>query len=236
MVSVAKRRRSLRPYPIPRFAVPATERPSYGGSLVAAAAALGIPLMGWQEYVGEVALEHDGGQLAYRDVVVSTPRQSGKSTLVLAAIVARMLAAPGQTVLYGAQTRLAARTKLFDRWWPRLRRSPLRDMFTLTRATGAESLRAVNGSVMYLLSADEGASHGETLDLAVLDECWRLDASAEQACRPAMATRANAQLWMLSTAGTDKSVFWRSKVDAGRTVAKLGLTEGVAYFEWSAAP
>jgi phage terminase large subunit-like protein len=203
---------------------------------VAAAVALGVPLMGWQEHTGGVALEHDGGQLAYRDVVVSTPRQSGKSTLVLALVVARMLSAPSQTVLYGAQTRLAARTKLFDRWWPRIRRSGLRDMFTLTRATGAESLRAVNGSVMYLLSADEGASHGETLDLGILDECWRLDASAEQAVRPGMSTRPNGQIWMLSTAGTDRSVFWRSKVDAGRTVAKLGLTEGVAYFEWSAAP
>src|SRR5207247_974721 len=104
--------------------------------------------------------------------------------------------------------------------------------FTLTRATGAESLRSVNGSVMYLLSADEGASHGETLDLAVLDECWRLDASAEQACRPAMSTRVNGQFWCLSTAGTARSVFWRSKVDAGRTVAELGLTEGMCFFEW----
>jgi hypothetical protein len=33
------------------------------------------------------------------------------------------------------------------------------------------------------LSADEGAGHGEVVDLAVLDECWRLDASAEQAVR-----------------------------------------------------
>jgi phage terminase large subunit-like protein len=225
----------LRQFPTPRFAVPATDRPSYGGAVAATAAQLGVPLMGWQEHVAGVALEHEGGQLAYRDVCVSTPRQSGKSILVLAVVVARLLAAPGQTVLYGAQTRLAARTKLFDRWWPRLRRSPLREAFTLTRATGAESLRAVNGSVMYLLSADEGASHGETLDLAVLDECWRLDASAEQACRPAMATRANGQMWCLSTAGTERSVFWRSKVDAGRTVAELGLTEGMAYFEWSAA-
>jgi phage terminase large subunit-like protein len=225
----------LRPYPIPRFAVPATDRPSYGGAVAATAARLGVPLMGWQEMVATVALEHEGGQLAYRDVVVSTPRQSGKSTLTLALVVSRMLAAPGQTVVYASTTRLAARTKLFDKWWPRLRRSPLRETFTLTRATGAESLRSVNGSVMYLLSADEGAGHGEVVDLAVLDECWRLDASAEQAVRPAMATRRNGQLWCLSTAGTARSVFWRSKVDAGRTVAELGLAEGTAYFEWSAA-
>jgi phage terminase large subunit-like protein len=50
-----------------------------------------------------------------------------------------------------------------------------------------------------------------------------------------MATRAAGQLWMLSTAGTERSAFWRSKVDQGRTVAGLGLTEGVFYAEWSAA-
>jgi phage terminase large subunit-like protein len=225
----------LQPYPIPRFQVPATDRPSYGEAVAVTAARLGVPLMGWQELVAGVALEHEDGQLAYRDVAVSTPRQSGKSTLTLALIVSRMLAAPGQTVVYASTTRLAARTKLFDKWWPRLRRARMNEMFKLSRATGAESLRAANGSVMYLLSADEGAGHGEVVDLAVLDECWRLDASAEQAVRPAMATRANGQLWALSTAGTDRSVLWRSKVDAGRTVAELGLTEGMAYFEWSAA-
>src|SRR6266566_3187651 len=113
MVAPAKWRRFLRPYPPPRFGVPQTDRPSYGGSLVAAAAALGVPLMGWQEHVAGVALEHDGGQLAYRDVAVATPRQSGKSTLTLALVTSRMLAAPGQTVVYASTTRLAARTKLF---------------------------------------------------------------------------------------------------------------------------
>jgi phage terminase large subunit-like protein len=203
--------------------------------LVKVAAALGTPLMPWQELVSRVALEHEGGQLAYRDVVVSTPRQSGKSTLVLCLIVARMLSAPSQTLVYAAQTRLSARTRLFDVWWPRLRRSPLAGMFTLTKATGAESLRCVNGSVLYLLSTDEGASHGEVLDLAILDECWRLDAAAEAAVRPAMSTRVNGQLWCLSTAGTERSTFWRGKVDAGRMVATLGMTEGTAFFEWSAA-
>ena len=222
-------------YPLPRFAVPATDRPSFGAAVGEVACALGSPLMGWQQTVADVALEHEGGQLAYRDVAITTPRQSGKSVLVLCVIVARMLSAPSQTVAYGAQNRLSARTMLNDRWWPRLRRSPLRDMFTLTRATGAESLRASNGSIMYLLSTDEGAAHGSTLDCAVLDECWSLTAAAEQGVRPALSTRRNGQIWCLSTAGTERSLFWRGKVDAGRTVAELGMTEGTAFFEWSAA-
>jgi phage terminase large subunit-like protein len=221
--------------PPPRFAVPGTDRPSYGPALAATAEAVGLRLMPWQELTARAALEHTGARLAYRDVAVSTPRQSGKSSLVLALIVYRMLSSPSQWVVYGAQTRLAARRKLFDVWWPKLRRSKLAPMFTLDRATGAEALRCSNGSIMSLLSTDEGAAHGETLDLAVLDECWALDASAEQACRPTMATRAAGQIWFLSTAGTERSVFWRSKVDQGRAVAALGVTEGMFYVEWSAA-
>jgi phage terminase large subunit-like protein len=203
--------------------------------VAAAAEALDTRLMPWQTHVAAVALEHDAGRLAYRDVVLSTPRQSGKSTLILAVLLARMLSAPGQTCVYGAQNRLSARTRLFDKWWPRIRRSPLREMFTLSRATGAEALRCVNGSTLYLLSVEESAGHGETLDLGVIDECWSLEQRVEQAVRPAMATRPNAQLWMASTAGTATSVWWRDKVDAGRTSAQLGVTEGLCYLEWSAA-
>jgi phage terminase large subunit-like protein len=220
---------------LPRFAVPATDRASYGAALQATATALGYQLMPWQVLVSSAALEHAGGQLAYRNVAVGTPRQSGKSSLVLALIVYRMLATPGQAIVYAGRTCLAARRKLVDVWWPKLRRSRLGGMFTLDRATCAEALRCANGSIMTLLSTDEGAAHGETLDAAILDECWKLDPSAEQAVRPAMATRANAQLWTLSTAGTERSVFWRSKVDQGRAVAALGVTEGLYYAEWSAA-
>lgn len=220
-------------FPPPRFGSPATDRPSHGPALAAVAQKLGTTLMGWQGHVANVGLEHVDGRMAYRDVVVAVPRQSGKTQLLLALIVWRMLSAP-QRCVYSAQTRLAARTRLFETWWPKIRRSPLRDMFTLSRATGAETLRCVNGSTLSLLSTEEAAGHGETVDLAVLDECWALIAAAEQAVRPAMVTRRNAQLWLVSTAGTDKSAFWRSKVNAGRTLVSTGLVDGVAYHEWSA--
>lgn len=218
----------------PRFATSRSERSTYGPALVDTAARLGTALMPWQRLVADTALEHDAGRLAYRDVTVTVPRQSGKTTLLLAAVVHRMLAAPNQRIAYGAQTRLAARGKLFDSLWPLLRRSPLGGLFRMTRATGAESLRCSNGSLLMLLSTEESAGHGETFDLVVLDECWALTAATEQAVRPALVTRPNGQLWMLSTAGTDRSAWWRSKVEAGRLAVSSGLAGGVAYFEWSA--
>jgi phage terminase large subunit-like protein len=220
----------------PRHSTPATDRPSFGGKVVATAASLGWDAMPHQRLAAHVGLEHEDDQLVYKDVDVSCPRQQGKSSLVLSLCVQRMLAAPGQWCVYGAQSRLAARRRLLRVWWPRIRRSPLGDLFTLSRGTGQEELAAVNGSLLTLLSVDEAAAHGDVIDLGILDEAWSLDEAAEQAVRPGMLTKPNAQLWRLSTAGTAKSAYWRARVDAGRTAADLGLTEGTALLEWAASP
>lgn len=221
-------------FPPPRSATARTERDTFGGALAEVALALGLPLMPWQRFVCDVALEHVGGQLAYRDVGVSVPRQSGKTTSLLALVVWRMLAQPHQRIAYGAQTRLAARGKLLDDWWPRLARSPLAELFTVSRVNGSESLRTSNGSMLVLLSTDETTGHGSSFDLGVLDEVWSLDHRAEQGVRPAMATKLNAQLWLTSTAGTERSTYWNTKVASGRTAADAGITDGLCWFEWSA--
>jgi phage terminase large subunit-like protein len=104
--------------------------------------------------------------------------------------------------------------------------------------TGQESLYALGGtgSRCRVISADETAGHGVTVSLGVLDEAWSLNETAEQAVRPALVTRSNAQLWVCSTAGAAKSLWWRDKVATGREAVEAGRTEGLAYFEWSADP
>jgi len=220
----------------PRSSTPVTSRPSLGAGLVDTARSLGWAAMPWQRLVARVGLEHEGGHLVYKDVDVACPRQQGKSSLVLSLMLHRMLASPGQWIVYGAQSRLAARRRLISVWWPRIRRSPLGGMFTLSKGTGSESLTASNGSLLTLLSIDESAAHGDVVDLGILDECWSLDEASEQAIRPAMLTKPNSQLWRLSTAGTEKSAYWRARVDSGRVSAEVGVTEGTAFLEWAAAP
>lgn len=221
----------------PRHSTPSTDRPSYGPGWAATARTLGWKPMPWQVSTTRLALEHEpGGLLAYRDVDVSVCRQQGKSSMVLALIVYRMLSAPDQWVVYAAQSRLAGRRRLLNVWWPRIRRSPLAGLFELNKGTGSESLTAANGSLLTLLSTDESSSHGDVVDLGILDECWSLDETAEQGIRPAMLTRENAQTWRLSTAGNRKSLYWRGRVDAGRVAADLGVTEGSAFVEWAASP
>jgi phage terminase large subunit-like protein len=221
----------------PRWATPRARRRTRGPQVTAVARELGLSLLPWQRQVLSVALERSGRKPAYRDVLVSVPRQSGKSSLALSLIVWRLLSGPDHLVLYSAQNRVAARRKLLHTWWPRLVRSPLGDRFQLFRGFGNESLTADTGSRLELLSATESAGHGETTSLVIIDEAWvHADASVEQSVRPTMVTVGDAQLWAMSTAGTARSVWWREKLEAGRAAAQMGVDTGLALAEWAADP
>jgi phage terminase large subunit-like protein len=220
---------------MPRWATPRTRRRTLASQVADVARQLDLRLLPWQRLVLSVGLERSGRRPAYRDVLVSVPRQSGKSSLALVLIVWKLLSTPGARVAYSAQTRLAAREKMLSTWWPRLVRSPLADRARLYRGYGAETISLDNGSVLQLLSAAESAGHGETLDLAIVDEAWvHQDAAIEQAIRPTMVTRRDAQLWAMSTAGTSRSVWWKGKLDAGRAAAKMGVDDWLCLLEWCA--
>ncbi len=194
--------------------------------------------MPWQRHVADVALEIDPktGQLAYREVILTVPRQSGKSTLILALGTHRSLGfGHRQVIRYGAQTRNDARQKWEDDYVEILEASPLRRLFKVRKTNGNEAILWNNRSRWGITANTEKAGHGGTLDLAFLDEAFsQVDNRLEQAFKPAMVTRTNAQFWVVSTAGTDTSVYLKDKRDRGRSLVEAGVTKGVAYFEWSA--
>jgi phage terminase large subunit-like protein len=212
-------------------------RATYGPRVVEVARLLGTELMPWQRQVADVALEidPDTGDLAYREVILTVPRQSGKTTLQLAVMVHRCLGFGGpQNVLYTAQDLNHAALKWGDEHVPLLQRSPLGKLVKVRRQRGAEAILWANGSRHGISAPTEQAGHSQTLDVAMIDEAWaRTDDKLEQGLSPTMITRKSAQLWVVSTAGTASSVWLRSKVDAGRLAPQGRRT---AYFEWSADP
>jgi phage terminase large subunit-like protein len=215
------------------------DRQTLGPALGIIAARLGTPLMPWQQYVADVILELDPvtGRLAYREYNITVPRQSGKTTLLLAKMVHRALGFKDgrQRILYAAQTRGAARLKWEDEHVATLESSRYRKLFTVRKQLGQEAIRWKNGSRHGITSSTEKAAHGETLDEGVIDEAFaQEDNRVEQAFKPAMITRRQPQQGVVSTAGTLKSVYLREKVDAGRERCKAGAMDTVAYFEWSA--
>lgn len=194
--------------------------------------------MPWQRYVADVALEinPDTGRLAYREIGLTVPRQSGKTTLLLALAVHRALGFEDrQVITYGAQTRNDARKKWEDDYVTTLEVSPLRKLFTVRKTNGNEAILFRNRSRWGITSNTEKAGHGATLDLGLLDEAFaQVDDRMEQSFKPAMITRPQPQFWVVSTAGTPNSTYLRAKVNAGRLHVEQDRRSGVAYFEWSA--
>lgn len=199
------------------------------------AAQLGTPLMPWQQQVADVALEVDPstGRLAYRRVLVTVPRQSGKTSLLLAVFVHRALGfAQRQVMTYAAQTGVDSRKKFVDEQIPLLEKSPLNPLFRKRLTNGHEAVLWKNGSRHHIGAGTEKSGHGPTLDLGVIDEAFaQPDGRLEQAFSPAMITRPEPQLWFVSTAGSPTDVWFRQKVEAGRLAVGKSRT---AYFEWSA--
>jgi len=212
-------------------------RRTLGSAAAKIAAELGQSLMPWQQLVLDIAGEIDPatGRLAYREIVLTVPRQSGKTTLLLCLILLRALAAPRQQIRYTAQTGADARKKMRDDWTPALEQTRFASLFQQRQTNGHEAWRFSNGSLFALVATTRRAGHGGTLDLGVLDEAfaqpdWRI----EQALKPAMITRPQPQLWVVSTAGTPAdSPYLAEKVQMGREVVDAGLQHSVAYFEWS---
>lgn len=190
-----------------------------------------------QRLVADVATEMlPDGTPAFREVILSCMRQQGKTLLLLAFSVERCtLRGREQRVAYSAQTGSDARKKLLDDQVPVLMASPLSvTVQRVNRAAGNVGVLFANGSRVDVVASSVSAGHGRVVDLAQLDEAFDdVDDRREQAMLPAMITRADAQLMVVSTMGTDASLFLNRKVDAGRAAALAGDTRGIAYFEWS---
>ena len=128
----------------------ATERdpayPSQGRAIELIAEALGTRLLPWQRYTAEVATElNSDGSYHYPVVVVTVPRQSGKTTLLRAVGSHRGMASPGCGVFYTAQTGKDAR----ERWQDLVQAvsdSPLAELITVRSAAGSERVVWPNAS------------------------------------------------------------------------------------------
>jgi hypothetical protein len=194
--------------------------------------------MPWQQLVADVAGEVDPatGLLVYREVVLTVPRQSGKTTLILAESVDRALGfGCRQNIVYTAQTRVDAHRKWEDDHLPILKESKFRSLFRPRKAPGNEAFLWKNGSIHGLAAPTKKSGHGPTLDLGFADEAFaQTDDRLEQAWRPAMITRPQPQMWVVSTAGTAASTYLRAKVTAGQARLASGVASKTAYFEWSA--
>ena len=206
--------------------------------------------MPWQREValvaGEMVRDEESGVWvpAYPEVFITVPRQSGKTLLLLSWHLDRAIAwepydGKPQAVVYTAQSGSDARKKFRKEHLPLLRSSrSLYGMVEKERLSAEDSgLDYRNGSTYTIWATSEAAGHGSTVDLVEMDEIFDdEDDRREQAAIPATATRKDAQALLSSTAGTEKSMLYLRKQEAGRAAVVAGRREGMAYFEFSADP
>jgi phage terminase large subunit-like protein len=210
---------------------------------------MGITLMPWQRYVLDIACEIDPttGNFYYREIRLIVPRQQGKTVLLLAKAIHRMLAWPGMRLVYTAQTRNMAKQRLIEDFHEPLAASPLAGMLdhTLGRRDGRPGLRTqagdehmafANKSRFRIDAPTKQSGHGPRLDEGIIDEAFaHNDSRIEVAMKPAMKTRRNAQLWVVSAAGDGDSTYLHQKVDDGRERIENPVPgDRVCYIEWSA--
>lgn len=226
--------------PPPRFWTPRNEAfESLGWRVRKIARAVDTPLIPWQNLVIDVASEVDErGRYRYHTVVVTVPRQSGKTTLVLANGVDRCLFRRRGKVWHTAQTGQDARERFLEMADPFSKSAVGQIAAQLRRGAGSTRLTFGNGSQFRPHPPTEDALHGEQSDLNNIDEGWSYDdaqgGALLQAIVPTQATRPGAQTWITSTMGTADSTWFHAICDKGRSTSGTGAG-GVAYFEWSIA-
>jgi len=217
------------------------ERRTIGGRIANVAAMMGKPGMPWQRYVWDVAGEVDAfGRLIHELVIVTVPRQSGKTTMYGPVQLERAITTPGIKTFYTAQTGKDARSR-FNDLKQLLESSQLMHLSPAFRlSAGDEAIIWPNGSSNRIFAPVQAALHGETPPLVGMDEIWELDellgdAILEGAIIPAQVTlNGRRQVWLISTAGTAASAFLRKWVERGRrSVLEPGSDPTIAYFEAS---
>lgn len=197
--------------------------------------------MPWQRLVADVASEldpEDPGAFYYKRVIVTVPRQAGKTTLLRAVQVDRALARPGTQVFATAQTGKDARKRWRDLADVVLAdESPLAGRAHDYKSAGSEQLRWTNGSTISPFPPTPKGMHGETPPLVLTDEAWAFDTAGgdvlENAIPAAQITIPNRQWWIVSTRGTARSTWLNGLIRQGRAATRDPQAR-IAYFEWSA--
>ena len=210
-------------------------RASRGSQLARVAGVLGFELHPWQRHVADVGLELDSnGNYQHRTVGAQVSRQNGKTALIWSRIVLEALA-PKRAIAYTAQDRMAARDKL-EELYEFLRYSSISDGITRFVGTnGRERIEFANGSVARITTPSRKAGRGLSLDLVVIDEALTIDPEVLSSLLPTMATRANAQLWLVSNAGIPgiSQLLSRYRQIGHESLSSDDAT--IAWFEWTPA-
>lgn len=213
----------MRRLPTPRNSTKRNpDRKTLGPKVAKLAEFLGAPLLPWQRYSFDIALELDDyGRLFYDEVFISVPRQCGKTAGAMRVNLHRTITCPDARLWYTAQTGAAAR----EHWLQELGIPAEQKLGKIVQVKrGAGDTRLVVPATMAQsrpMPPTAEYLHGKQSDEVFIDEAWSLSeqegSALLQAVLPTFNTRVNiglgTQLWYLSTKGTADSTWYHNKLD-----------------------
>jgi hypothetical protein len=208
-------------------------RQTDGGQVAAVARTLGTPLLPWQQYAADICGERrDDGSYEYQVVIITVPRQTGKTTLIRALGTHRALVL-GRDFYYTAQTGKDAR----ERWTDLvniLRVNPaLKDRIKISLRGGSEQIAFQAGGAFRVFAPTPQSLHGYTPPTVCIDEAFAQTGAAGEllmgAIGPAQITIRDKQIIIVSTMGTAESVFLHDWIDRA-----IGGMPRVAILDWGA--
>lgn len=216
-------------------------RRTHGGAVAAIARQLGWEPMPWQQHVWDVALELDEhGNYVYEKVMITVPRQSGKTTLFGPVQIHRALTIAAARIYFTAQTGDDART-LMKTLIGKAEASAALSRFVAGKRSAAQTgMVWPNKSEIWAFPPLAAKIHGKTPHLVGIDEIWTLDDLkgkdlVADGIEPAQLTlRGKRQIWFMSTAGTAESTYMKRQIKIGRrSITEPGSHPRYAYFEAS---
>lgn len=197
-------------------------------------ARLGWVFDGWQDGAGMLILAQNArGEYAADTIVISIPRQVGKTFLIGAILFALCLMKPGLRVIWTAQVKDTA-LETFESFLTMAAMARVRPHIASTpRGKGDEAILFKNGSRIEFGARDSGFGRGRTdVDVIVFDEGQHLSTEALENMGAAQNVAKNPLTFVMGTPPRprDKGEFFALL----RQEALDGDSEGTLYIETSA--
>lgn len=194
---------------------------------------LGMELDAWQRYLaihaGELLTD---GRPRFRELLVLVARQNGKTTF-LRVLSLYWLYIDRVKAILGTSTNLRYARKAWEQVAdmaesiPELARGLAE---TPRRANGQEEITTIWGGTYEIAASNRKGGRSTTLDRLVMDELREhKDWDAYNAAKPATNAVRDAQIWMISNMGDERSV----PLNAIRDQAISGQDQRLGIFEWS---
>lgn len=206
-----------------------------GVEAVELARVAGLNLDPWQQHVlkGSLGVREDG-KWAAATVGLVLGRQQGKSVVLDARQLAGLFILNERLAISSSQE-FKTTSESFRRIMGLIEGTPELDakVSKVFTSHGSEGIELKNGNRLRFIARSANSGRGFSASAIYLDEAYALTQGQMSALLPSMAAQTmtgNVQLWFASSAGMPNSEVLSQLRERG----KNPLSEGLAYFEWSA--